>query len=396
MVVGEDARKHLTYCLNVHPGEDWDANLQAIRKYALEVRSQVAPGQPFGLGLRLSAAAAVTLSNPARLAELQQVLKEHDLYVFTINGFPYGAFHDTVVKQNVYAPDWRTAERLTYTTMLADILASLLPEGVSGSISTVPGSYRDWIQDASDRDAIATNLARCAEHLASVEQRTGRHIALALEPEPDCLFDTTEQTLEFFNRNLSEHPAMRTLAFDWRVYIGVCFDTCHLSVVFDDPAESLGALLSGGITVPKVQISAALRAPTGAATAARLADFADGTYLHQMRTRRADGKLSRYADLTPEAMRAVATEDSGEVRVHVHVPLYFEASGPLRSTASDLSDAFFAILAESSIPHLEIETYTFNVLPPELASMPIQESIAREYAWVLDRVGREVWGSGIV
>ncbi len=386
MIVGQNRSQHLTYCLNVHPGEDWDANLAAIRTHALAVRESVAPGQQFGLGLRLSCAAANSLTNHERLCEFQEFLETHGLYVFTINGFPYGAFHDTAVKERVYAPDWRSGDRLAYTARLADILSMLLPEGVSGSISTVPASYRSWIQGDEDIDAIVEHLARCALLLAQLEVASGRHIALALEPEPDCLFDTTSQTIAFFNGVLADHPAMKALEFDWRRYIGVCLDTCHLATVFDDPREGLLALKRHEIMVPKVQISTALRAKTGGATSARLGDFADGTYLHQVRLRSADGTPHCFPDLTQEAIDAVAAEERGEVRVHVHVPLYFEESGPLRSTGADLSPQFFDALAGCAVPHLEIETYTFNVLPAVLAGLPVEESIVKEYRWVLERM----------
>ena len=385
--------KHLTYCLNVHPGEDWDSNLEAIKTHALQVRDRVAPGQPFGLGLRLSYTAALTLSESERLAEFKVFLDTHDLYVFTINGFPFGTFHGTCVKEDVYKPDWRSRERLDYTTLLADILAALLPDGMSGSISTVPASYRTWIQSSSDTDAIVENLARCAEHLAQIESDTGRYIALALEPEPDCLFDTTVQTVAFFTSVLAEHEAIKKTECDWRRYLGVCFDTCHLSVVFDNPTQGLLELQRQGITIPKIQISTALRAATGGETAARLESFAEGTYLHQLRLMRSDGTLVRHADLTEDAIKAVAEDRNGEVRVHFHVPLYFTESGSLRSTANDLSDSFFRAVYESAIEHLEIETYTFNVLPPELANLPIEESIAKEYEWVLERFSDTAQGS---
>lgn len=385
MIVGANRSQHLTYCLNVHPGERWEDNFAAIRTHALAVRERVAPGQPFGLGLRLGCAAAHSLAEPAQLKAFQAFLREHDLYVFTINGFPYGEFHDTAVKKRVYAPDWRSDDRLSYTVLLADILAALLPEGVTGSISTVPASYRTWVEGQDDIDAIVSNLAACASRLVRIEEHTGRRVSLALEPEPDCLFDTTSQTVAFFTSVLADHEVMKRLDFDWRRYLGVCLDTCHLAVVFDDPAAGLRELERHGILVSKVQISTALRASTGGETASRLAAFADGTYLHQVRMCSADGTQHRFPDLTEEALSAVAKDEHGEVRVHVHVPLYFEESGSLRSTGGDLPRFFEGLLA-SPVDHLEIETYTFNVLPAPLAAMPIDESVAREYRWVLERL----------
>jgi sugar phosphate isomerase/epimerase len=353
----------------------------------LNVRRSVASGLAFGLGLRLGRRAADELCRPARLDELRRFLAEHDLYVFTINGFPYGDFHDTSVKEQVYAPDWRSRERLDYTKCLADILAALLPENVSGSISTVPGSYRQWVRTDDDMDRLVRNLAECAAHLSRIEAETGQHITLALEPEPDCLFDTTAETVAFFNTTLAQHPALNaTGAAAWRRYLGVCLDACHLSVQFEDPATSLLTLRQNGIAVPKVHLSAALRAPTGAPAAAALRTVADTTYLHQVRVRCWDQGILRFPDLADDALDAVARQTNGEVRVHVHVPLYFEESEGLRSTAGDLCRRFFRTALNAPIPHLEIETYTFNVLPANLADRPIEESIAQEYRWVLERI----------
>ncbi len=395
MIINKNPVQHLTYCLNVHPGEGWDANFTAIKKYALEIRQLVAPGKPFGLGLRLSWIAANQLSKPERMAEFKAFLEKHDLYVFTINGFPYGQFHGMAVKQSVYDPDWQTDDRVIYTNLLADILAELLPENVMGSISTVPGGYgeklktetlkAEIVQDkASCLGDIADNIARCATHFAEIEKGAGKYIMLAMEPEPDCLFDSADSTIDFFNDVLAESDAMRQLNFDWNRYIGVCLDTCHMSVVFDDPAESLQKLLDNNITIAKVQISAALKAETGAETAEHLTAFAENVYLHQLRLRSVDGNVISYPDLTDEALEAVAEAPGGEVRVHMHVPLYFEQTGTLRSTSGDLTQQFFEKVAAANISHLEIETYTFNVLPSELSNIPIEDSIKHEFQVVID------------
>lgn len=374
---------HLTYCLNVHPGETWKDNLRALQTDVLDVRNRVAPDRPFGLGLRLSRIACDELDDPARLAEFRRFLQEHKLYVFTINGFPYGEFHDTRVKQNVYAPDWRSDQRLTYTIRLANILAALLPDGVPGSISTVPGSYREWIRGNADRDRLVDNLIACARHLGRIETSTGRRVTLALEPEPDCLFDTTADTVDFFSNAVARRADAVGSDVDWRRYLGVCLDACHLSVQFENPADSLAELRRHGVAVPKVHLSAALRAETGGAATSALEPFAEGTYLHQARMRTADGTVTRWSDLAPEVFDAVEHEEGGEVRVHVHVPLYFRTSGVLQSTVSDLDARFFRAVRDARVPHLEIETYTFNVLPPVLADRPIAESITEEYRWTL-------------
>lgn len=367
-------KQHLTYCLNTHPGETWAENLAAIRTTVLAVRDLVSPGQSFGLGLRLSALAAAELHQPALLAEFKRFLERENLYVFTINGFPFGRFHGGAVKEKVYAPDWRSHERRDYTNQLADILAALLPDGCLGTISTVPGSWKPWIQSPDDVGAMAENLTACADHLARVREDRGREIVLTLEPEPGCYLETTEETVRFFAEDL---PASRR-------HLGVCFDTCHVALQFEDLAGSFRRYQAEDIRVPKIQISSALRTDGGPAALAALAPFAEPVYLHQTLARTSGGERLFWPDLGP-ALEGLRFSPAAEVRVHFHVPLHFTEAGPLSSTAPAITPEFL-ILARSC-PHLEIETYTWHVLPANLRSGSIEQSIAREFSWVRERLG---------
>jgi sugar phosphate isomerase/epimerase len=398
MIVSQRPPVHLTYCLNIHPGESWEENFAAIRTRATAVRDRVAPDGPFGLGLRLSAQAAGELNHPDRLDELKGFLNNHGLYVFTVNGFPYGTFHEKAVKADVYRPDWRTTERRDYTVALADILAALLPEDVPGSISTVPGSYREWLRSDADIEQIAHRLAEVATHLARLRNRAGRDICLALEPEPDCLFETGEEAAAFctatlrrvgreflkLNFGMEEEAADALLAR----HVGVCLDAAHEAVAFRDPADSMRALTAAGVKLAKLQLSAAL-ACDGSAAADRLQPFCDRTYLHQVKTRNGgDGKVNSHPDL-PAAL-AEKRRPTDEWRVHFHVPLHWSGEGPIRSTRDQLLGDVAALLRSGACPHLEIETYTFDVLPESMRALPVDESIAREYRWVL----HELLGAG--
>ena len=234
---------HLTYCLNVHPGETWAENLAAIQTHALAIRDQVSPGKPFGLGLRLSQQASSTLKQPDTLATFKKFMAEQNLYAFTINGFPYGSFHTKPVKTAVYRPDWSSPERLDYTTTLARILAEILPEGIDGSISTLPLGYKfpsgREIADSPSAEMV-NQLAECALSLHEIHSKTGREIHIGLEPEPDCLLETTTEVIEFFEKQfipqalphmvarLSCHRSEAEAII--RRHIGVCFDTCHLAL----------------------------------------------------------------------------------------------------------------------------------------------------------------------
>ena len=387
---------HLTYCQNIHPGETWAEHYAALRDRATAVKAALNLEENFGLGLRLSAQATEDLQEKEALALGSSLFQEKHLYPFSINGFPFGKFHRGPVKENVYAPDWRTPERLKYTCDLAHILAQWLPEKVDGSISTVPGSFAPWIQSRADELLIATGLGATAAELAKIERTTGRYIHLGLEPEPDCFLETTAQTLAFFadalpagaipeiQRQLGV-PAPEAEAI-LRRHIGVCFDTCHVALQYEDLADSLLAYQHAGILISKIQLSAALRAPGGPATTQALRTFAEPTYLHQVKARTKDGRRIAWTDL-PKALEELDTHpDIEELRVHFHVPLFVAPKAPLESTAAALNGRFWSLVRAGVCPHLEIETYTFDVLPPEVHPGDIIESVAAEYRWVLDKL----------
>jgi len=404
MRIHDDPPLHLTYCLNVHPGETWAQNFAAIGDHALRVRDRVCGRDtPFGLGMRLSMQAATELAEPPALDEFAAFLRDENLYVFTINGFPYGQFHDTAVKQNVYAPDWRTLERLDYTCLLADILATLLPEGVGGSISTVPGSYGQWITTRSDINAMAATLAHATGHLADLHRRTGREICLALEPEPDCYLETAHDAADFITGPvmdvgrsvLTAGGAMTPDQADdlLRRHVGVCYDTAHAAVAFEDPAEGLAYLARAGVRVGKVHLSSAMRlAPTDEALT-QLKQFCDEVYLHQVKVL-SDETITSFDDL-PHALRDAppaashpdhAQAAGDEWRVHFHVPLFFESFGAISSTSSQLTTGLAAAIAAAAIEHVEIETYTFGVLPDNLKPADLVDGLAAEYHWALNNV----------
>jgi hypothetical protein len=382
---------HLTYCLNVHPGESWQENFQAIRTEVQAVRERLESPEPFGLGLRLSNAASLELTEGSALADLKSFLSDHGLYVFTVNAFPYGAFHGQSVKENVYAPDWQSPQRRQYTLRVARILSRLLPEGVLGSISSVPGSYKPWIRTRKQILDIAFQLAQTAKELQSLAQETGKTVVLGLEPEPDCLISTTDELIRFCKGPLqtwgfAQLARKQKLDPDWVrevlwFYVGACLDLAHQAVEFEDPARSLLQLKRSGITLAKMQLSAALEAEPGRESLEILRHFDEQVYLHQTKAQLADGRIVAFPDL-PAAFEAWSGGmDVRRWRTHFHVPLFFDQHGPLRSTRDLIGPELLSGLARTDRLHLEIETYTFTVLPDFLRPACLAEGIAREYRW---------------
>jgi sugar phosphate isomerase/epimerase len=388
---------HLTYCTNIHAGETWVEVLASLKAHVPQIKAQVSPHQPMGLGLRLSAIAAEALDAPAALQELQGFLADQGLYVFTVNAFPYGPFHGARVKEAVYQPDWLRPERLAYTDRVAHILAALLPDGCTGSVSTVPGTFKSIGREPGAAERIAENIARHAATLVGIKARTGREIVLALEPEPCCFLETIEETTAFFSEHLFSDGAaaivaergglnLATARGALRQHIGVCYDICHGAVEFEEPLAAFKELQQAGIRVAKLQLSSALRVPEVDATTEQvLSAFDDGVYLHQVVQRR-DGAITRWTDLGAafEALRG--GKAGGEWRVHCHVPIFLERASAFHSTQPTLKAALACARDGFVAPHLEVETYTWDVLPPQLRECSRAEAIARELAWVVEEL----------
>lgn len=390
-------RPHLTYCTNIHAGERWDEIAAALETHVPAIKARVSPQAPMGVGLRLSAVAAERLGDKGALGQLQEFLRSHGLYVFTVNAFPYGPFHGTRVKEHVYEPDWRDGERLRFTNRVADILAELVPDGVDGSVSTVPGAFKAYVKGMSDVESMAAAIIAHAAHLHAIARRTGKTIMLALEPEPCCFLETTDEAISFFRDHLFASDAVRQfrqLALVTRAeaesalrrHLGLCFDVCHAAVAFEDACDSIERLRNAGIAVAKVQLSSALKLAEVADDAEDLLrPFDDGVYLHQTVQAR-DGRLTRYVDL-PEAFAALRRgEAGGEWRVHCHVPLFCASYGALQSTQSMLSEVLAACRRREIAPHLEVETYTWGVLPADLRNGDMSEDVARELTWVRSQI----------
>lgn len=378
----------LTYCSNIHAGESWDEVRLALGDALPSIRRHLNATGPFGIGLRLSARASEQIRRPERLEEFVAFLSDGDYYVPTINGFPFGAFHGERVKEQVYLPDWRAPARLEYSNQLASLLAELLAKrGLDrGSVSTVPGAFKDHVRSTDDVGAIAVNLVEHARHLARLRDATGVTVTLAIEPEPACFIETSAEAVEFFETYLFNEG----IAYECGVtvdqvrrHIGICFDACHMAVEFEDHAAALAAFDRAGISVPKFQISSALRVRDDLGRDA-LKRFAEDTYLHQV-VERSRGTLTRYVDL-PVALVPLRADHDAEWRVHFHVPVFLRLLGALETTQPDLEQVLDLVKQRKDRPCVEVETYTWDVLPAEYRTTEMSEAIARELKWTRDRL----------
>jgi hypothetical protein len=360
----------ITYCSNIHPGESWAETFANLRQHIPQVKAAVQPGSRFPIGLRLSQRAAQDLT-PEENARFSAWLRENDCFVPTLNGFPYGAFHGQRVKENVYLPDWRSPERASYSMRLADLLAGWLPAEMSGSISTVPLGFKGVV-DWSDLPSMRVQLLAVLAHLQRIRERQGKTIVLALEPEPGCLLETTEEVCRFF--------AQLALPDELRDLLGICYDGCHQAVEFEDPAASLARLVEAGVPIAKVQVSSALR--VSGSDCERLRRFDEPCYLHQVVVSNQDASLSRYADLG-DALNRHDRVVGDEWRCHFHVPIFIPEMADYCTTQPFLMQ-LLPLLPSALL--LEVETYTWDVLPLELRRDSVTDSIIRELRWLGDQL----------
>lgn len=388
---------HTTYCTNIHPGEDWEETFTSLQEHLPAIKKLVSPDQKFGIGLRLSNKASEELEQANRLKDFKNWLDDNDCYVFTMNGFPYGNFHGGPVKDKVHKPDWTTSERLEYTKRLFDQLAVLLPEGVEGGISTSPISYTHWHTAADGKGRVmqagARNLAQVAVHLFRLQKETGKYMHLDIEPEPDGMLENSEDVILFF-KEILEPIAIPILREELGLnasdakdslfrYINLCYDVCHFSLAYEEPRESFQRLKDAGIRIGKIQLSSALRlvnVPNGDPTKA-LEPFNEDVYLHQV-TQLLDNGVRTYRDL-PDVLGKI--QDFKELRAHFHVPIFLDKFGDLLATQDAVLEVLELLKEEVHCTHLEVETYTWEVLPVPLR-LPIEDSITRELMWLKEKL----------
>ncbi len=378
----------LGYCTNIHRGESWEETFSGLRRYTDEVRKQVAGEQPYGIGLRLGADAASELAaSGGERDRFRKWLEETNSYVFTVNGFPYGTFHGSRVKEQVYAPDWTSESRLTYTNQLFDLITEFAPADSSVSVSTLPGSFKEFIKPESEKEqksAIFKHLRSCSDHIERLRDRTGRDIHLGMEPEPLGLFETSVESVAFFEELLSGVDSAERERIQRN--IGINYDTCHLAIEYEEPEVAVMNLRNAGIRISKVHLSSALRLVPTRDAVAELAAFQDDVYLHQVVVGKGGKVVQRIKDL-PEALTWYEehSADAGdEWRVHFHIPIHAQPGGHFLDTRSHI-DGILKLLGEDPgwCQHFEMETYTWEVMPREIRSDDVVTQLVNEYEWCL-------------
>lgn len=373
----------LSYCGNVHPALSFSQLEEVLQSKTSLIQKKL--GKRIAAGLWLPDEMTRQLSEqPALIARLGELLAGEGLICYTLNAFPFGNFHSERVKENVYLPDWSEPARAEYTVRCAEILSQILPEGVEGSISTVPLAFKERELPSDFLDQCCDALIQTARQLDDLHDRTGKVIRLAIEPEPLCVLETTPETVAFFARLRSRAGADAEVV---NRHLGVCYDICHQSVEYEDVAASIQNLRDQEIRINKVHITCAIELKNpGTNREGRefLAQFAEPRYLHQTFTRQEEGTRT-FTDLTAEFVQSPPAEweQAESWRIHFHVPVQAENLGPLSTTRPDLEKALREVAKLDYAPHLEVETYTWSVMPGK--DLPdVCDGLTRELEYTLN------------
>lgn len=392
---------HLTYCTNIHAGESWEDHFQALKQNVPAIKKELSPDKPFGIGLRLSHLASVELGQQGALDAFRTWLDENQCHVSLINGFPYGGFHHTRVKDQVHAPDWTTQDRVLYTIQLFAILSRLLPPDAEGGVSTSPLSYKHWHSSVKEErakavDTATENVLKVLQELIRLRDTTGQVLHLDIEPEPDGLLGNGPEFIDWYVNHLL--PAgvkylekylgytQKDASDAIKDHIRICYDICHFAVGYEDHEAVIDELERNGIRIGRIQVSAALKADMAPNPVDRgkvleaFRQFNESTYLHQVVARQEDNTFVAYPDL-PQALDDAQNAMTREWRSHFHVPLFVEDYGALQSTQGDIVEVIALQKKKRLSAFMEVETYTWEVLPAKLR-LPLKESIVRELKWV--------------
>jgi hypothetical protein len=386
---------HLTYSTLVHQTDDWDQLWKSVNTYLPAVKARVAPHQKFGVCLRTSAPSAALLSaEPSKRAALKQFFADQDLYLYTANAFVYGVFKKQVIKEDVYEPDWQTPERRDYTKQVADLLAEMAPDGVNPSIQTAPLGFKPKVTGDHVVEAYTSNVIDVVAHLIELKKKTGKMVTLGLEPEPRCYLETTDETITYFKNHLFSGATAKRLAKmaglneadaaqAMRDYMGVVFDIGHQAVGYEDIPASLQKLVDNGVQIVKLQEAASMYIPdVTQKTVDALQTFAKTIYLSQT-CQKKDGKMTWFLNLEDAFQDWYTNPGPREWRTHFHVPVFLNDLGGAFGTTRFALEQALAVHKKTPLStHLEIETYTWDVLPDHLKTGDIVEYVTRELDWV--------------
>ena len=264
------------------------------------------------------------------------------------------------------------------------------------SIQSPPLGFKPKVTGPEYVNEFTRHVISTVAHMVKLEKRTGRTVTLVSRARARVL-----PRDHGGSRRLLHEPPVRERGRSHarrrptglnksqaeaalRKHLGMVYDICHQAVEYEDIGASLRKLADNGIPVFKLQEAAALRVPNVTKeTVDAMRPFAETVYLTQT-IEKIDGKLNRYLNLE-DAFAAFEANPKlkREWRTHVHVPVFLDKIGEhFETTRFAIEDALKFHKKNKLSPQLEIETYTWDVLPDSMKTGSIVDYVERELDWV--------------
>nr|YP_009551192.1 hypothetical protein [Vischeria sp. ACOI 3415]QAA12125.1 hypothetical protein [Vischeria sp. ACOI 3415] len=388
----------LTYCSNIHPGDSWEEIFSNLKINIPLIKMKLSPNKPFGIGLRLSNKAANQLLKNNNLNKLKKWLNQNNCYVITLNGFVYGEFYKTSIKEKVYYPDWTNRKRNNFNNTLINLSAELCLPGNEVGFSTSPLAYKFYSKKVSNDlfcGRVSNYILELVQQLIKIYEKQGKIIHIDFEPEADCILENIQDMLLFFGEFILKKIAfilakdLQISLFQARIHlvrhVRICYDVCHQAIQFEDHIKNFIALNQIGVKIGKIQISSALHLKLDQYEQNflinKLNKFKDNVYLHQVTEKKSNGYLYKYRDLS-EAISNLNKNRTSEWRVHFHLPIFNQKYANFLTTNQDIDDIVKFLKISALTSCLEIETYTWEIIPKNI-KLDLLSSISKEYEWII-------------
>jgi len=378
-------KTYFSYCMNNHPASNYQELKSNLTQFARPIKEAVKEYGEMSIELHLNDIVANETLNSCD--DLINHLKELNLLVTSINNFPLIDFHQPIVKEKVYLPNWAHSERLESTKTCAQILANIVlaqPESksIQVPISTLAGCYQYHDYDS---DQMLENFLSMADFLIQLNQDNNIHLTLALEPEPQTTLDTKESIIKFFKKDLKIKAEQTKRNYDQILkVIGLNFDTCHSSVIFEKPKDVVEELLNQNIPIFKFHITSAPKfcSPITKDKIEALKKLNEPKYLHQTYTK-IKNKIIAYQDLNLLVDSNIMDVD--EIRTHFHTPLYLTDFGPAKTTNNEVEELLQFLKTIPNTYNFVTETYTWpqHLDAIEAENFDIKKGIQDEVSWLM-------------
>lgn len=371
----------IAYCMNVHPANNLKELYDNFNKFALPIFKEVQTSTQKNIGVELHLNHVVSEELAKQIEPFNQFIEKNDINIFSINNFPLIDFHQPIVKDKVYLPSWAQSERLEQTKLCAKILSQLKTNNTELTISTLAGS---WKYHNHDENSVLNNYMQIIRYLQDLHEQTGKKIRVALEPEPDTTLDSLASIIAFFDK-LKERLIRSNMPVEKSLeYIGLNFDTCHSSVLFEKPLSVILELLKKQIPIYKFHITNApkLLAPFSKENKISLKSLDEPKYLHQTRCKMPDEKIVAFKDLCH--FNSEEVQEAQEIRTHFHVPLNLKSIGLLETTQSEVKDLLDQMPTSLSNTPLVVETYTWpqHLNATKQNNFNLIDGISQELIWL--------------